>query len=356
MVDDSPSMDDRELADLLEQFGLSEKVVDTYLTLLELGEAKASQIADAAGVSKRYVYSVSKELESRGFVEVNDHVVPTTIRPLPPMEVIESLSESVESMRPALEERYTATARDQERFEVIKSRVTVLKRIGELVGRAESEITLSLPYDVLDEVEDELRAARERGVLVSLVVSGVEPHDDLALDGVASLVRVWHELMPTMLTVDSRTGLISPGEMVARSNSESQAIVFAQPHLGPVIVGSFFGNYWPMAAEAYTTDPDPLPATYHNFRHAVLQAALCERAGIDLDVTVTGRMVHTDGPTELHGRVVDIRQGLLEPANNSFPVENAFVVETDEGTYSIGGQGAFVEDFEADAVEFTAAE
>ncbi|WP_411967942.1 TrmB family transcriptional regulator [Haloferax sp. YSSS75] len=346
-------MDDRELADLLEQFGLSEKVIDTYLTLLELGEAKASQIADAAGVSKRYVYSVSQELEARGFVEVNDHVVPTTIRPLPPAEVVESLSRSVESMQPALEERYTSTARDEERFEVIKSRVTVLKRIGELIGRAESEITLSLPYDVIDEVADELRAARERGVLVSLVVSGVEPHDDLSLDGLASLVRVWHELMPTMLTVDSRIGLVSPGEMVARSNSESQAIVFAQPHLGPVIVGSFFGNYWPMAAEAYTAEPDALPATYHNFRHAVLQAALCDRAGIELSVTAHGRMVHTDGPTELDGRIVEIRQGLLEPANNSFPVENTLVVETGDGTYSIGGQGAFIEDFEADYVELS---
>ncbi|UVE51693.1 TrmB family transcriptional regulator [Haloferax larsenii] len=344
-------MDDRELADHLEQFGLSEKVVDTYLTLLELGEAKASQIADAAGVSKRYVYSVSKELEERGFVEVNDHVVPTTIRPRPPAEVIESLSENVASMRPALEARYTATARDEERFEVIKSRVTVIKRIAELVGRAESEITLSLPYDVIDEVEDELRAARERGVLISLVISGVEPHDELSLAGLASLVRVWHEPMPTMLTVDSRIGLVAPGEMVARSNTDSQAIVFAQPHLGPVIVGSFFGNYWPMAAEAYISEPDPLPTTYHNFRHAVLQAALCAREDIDLEVTAHGRMVHTDGPTELHGRIVDIRQGLLEPANNSFPVENTLVIETDDGTYSIGGLGAFVEDFEAEYVE-----
>lgn len=299
---------------------------------------------------------MSNELEERGFVEVNDHVVPTTIRPLPPLEVIESLSESVESMRPALEERYTATARDEDRFEVIKSRVTVLKRIAELIERAESEITLSLPYDVLDEVADELRTARERGVLISLVVSGVEPHDDLEVDGVASLVRVWHEPMPMMLTVDARTGLIAPGEMVARSNSESQAIVFAQPHLGPVIVGSFFGNYWPMAAEAYTVEPDPLPTTYHNFRHAVLQAALCRRAGIDLTVTVSGRMVHTSGPTELNGRVVDIRQGLLEPANNSFPVENALVVETEDGTYSVGGPGAFVEDFEADTVRFESVE
>ncbi|WP_410765604.1 TrmB family transcriptional regulator sugar-binding domain-containing protein [Haloferax sp. DFSO60] len=343
-------MDDGELADRLEQFGLSEKVIDTYLTILQLGEAKASQIADAAGVSKRYVYSVSNELEARGFVEVNDHVVPTTIRARPPAEVIESLSTNVSAMRPALEERYTATTRDEDRFEVIKSRVTVLKRVTQLLEQADSEVELSLPYSLLGEVAPELRAARKRGVLVVLIVTGVDPHDDLELEGIASVVRVWHEPMPTMLAVDSHTGLVAPGEMVARSNSESQAIVFAQPQLGPVIVGSFFGNYWPMAAEAYTASPDPLPATYHNFRHAVLQTTLCKRADIDLSVTVRGGMVHTEGPTELHGHVVGIRQGLLEPVNNSFPVENTLVIETDEGTYSVGGPGAFVEDFEAESV------
>jgi len=53
-------MDDSTLSDLLHRFGFSDKEVDTYLTLLAHGEAKASTIAEAAGVSKRYVYSVSE--------------------------------------------------------------------------------------------------------------------------------------------------------------------------------------------------------------------------------------------------------------------------------------------------------
>jgi len=72
-------MDDSTLRDLLGRFGFSAKEIDTYLTLLEHGEAKASTIAEAAGVSKRYVYSVSETLEARGFVDVDDHVVPTVL-------------------------------------------------------------------------------------------------------------------------------------------------------------------------------------------------------------------------------------------------------------------------------------
>jgi predicted DNA-binding transcriptional regulator len=84
-------MDDSTLRAHLRRFGLSKKEVDTYLTLLEYGEATASTIANVAGVSKRYVYSVSETLEDRGFVTVADHAVPTTIRALPPKKVGQGL-------------------------------------------------------------------------------------------------------------------------------------------------------------------------------------------------------------------------------------------------------------------------
>lgn len=345
-------MDDPTLADLLRQFGLSDKEVDTYLTLLEHGEAKASTIADAAGVSKRYVYSISEKLEERGFVSVNDHVVPTTIRANPPEAVIETLRENVDRMRPELESRYSQATPQSDSFEVVKSRVTVIKRIKSLIQDAESELTLSVPYEQLSEVDDELRDAVDRGVLVLLVVTGADPDVDFHLDGVATVARVWHELMPTMVTADRTASLLAPTEMISRSNSGKQAIAFTQEQLSGNMVGSFFGNYWPSATEVYVTEPTDLPQGYDDFRHAVLQATLHLRAGTDLRAHILGRTVHTEGgPTELDGYVVEVRQGLLAPVNNDFPIQNSLVVETETGTYTVGGSGAFVEDFEADSVE-----
>ena len=350
-------MDDASLEDLLQRFGFSDKEVDTYLTILELGEAKASTIADDAGVSKRYVYSIAETLEDRGFVEVNDHVVPTTIRANQPEEVVESLSGDLQDMRPALESRFSRTAPRSESFEVVKSRVTVLKRVGELIDRAEVEVTLAIPYRLLDEVAEELRAAVDRGVLVVLLVTDVDTDADLDFHGLASVARAWDQLMPTMLTVDQQAGLVAPGEMLSNSNSSAQAIVFAQKQLGPVIVGSFLGNYFPMATEVYTADPTSLPATYEDFRHAVLEAMLHLRTGEDVRARITGHAVG-DGwdATELEGTLVEIRQGLLEPTTNDFPVENTLFVETEDDTYTIGGMGAFVEDFEATQVELMPAE
>ncbi|VTT87408.1 Transcriptional regulator, TrmB family [Halorubrum sp. DM2] len=344
-------MDDRTLTDLLRRFGLSDKEVDTYLSLLEHGEAKASTVADAAGVSKRYVYSVSESLEERGFVEVNDHVVPTTIRANPPEEVIERLRSDVDAMRPGLAERYSRVERQAEQFEVIKSRVTVLKRVRSLLEDADSEVTLSLTAGQVPEVSEALADAVDRGVLVLLVVSDADlDADDPTLSGVANVVRTWGEAMPTLLTVDSAAGVVAPPELLRRSTTDRQAIAFAQEQLAPVIVGSFLGNYWPAATEARVADSAPLPAEYTNFRHTVLQATLRLRAGDPPRVTIAGRRTDDDEPVDIVGRVVETRQGMVEPTNNEFPVEHSLVVETDDGEVTVGGQGAFVEDVEADLV------
>ncbi len=345
-------MDERTLTDLLRRFGLSEKEVATYLTVLEHGEAKASTVAEDAGVSKRYVYSVSESLADRGFVEVNDHAVPTTIRANPPEEVIERLRGDVESIRPGLTERYSRAERRTKQFEVVKSRATVLKRIRSLVANAEREVILSIPAAHLPDLRDALADAVDRGVLVLLIVSDAGSTPDVA--GIASVARSWSAGMPTLLTVDSAVGVVAPPEMVRRADSDRQAIVFAQEQLAPVIAGSFLGNYWPAAEEVATADPEPLPAEYDDFRKAVLQTTLHLRAGTPLRATVGGRIADDDAPVELTGEVVDVDQGMVEPASNEFPVQHSLVVETEDGRVSVGGPGAFVEDVEADLVRLEA--
>ncbi|WP_281194850.1 TrmB family transcriptional regulator sugar-binding domain-containing protein [Halorubrum sp. F4] len=361
-------MDDRTLTDLLGRFGLSEKEIDTYLTLLGYGEAKASTVADAAGVSKRYVYSVSESLADRGFVEVHDHAVPTTVRANPPEEVIERLRSDADAIRPGLEERYSRAEREAEQFEVVKSRVTVIKRIRSLLEDADAELTLSIPVKHLATVRDALAAALDRGVLVLLVVTDVEDAaevrdvlgdaegaDPMDLEALASVVRTWGEAMPTMLTVDSARGLVAPPELLRRSDSDRQAIVFAQAQLAPVIVGAFMGNYWPAAAEVARAEPAPLPVEYDDFRQVVFEATLHLRAGRTIRATVAGRRIDEGAePVEVTGRVRSVKQAMVEPTNNEFPVENSLTVETEDGVVSVGGRDAFVEDVEAELTRLEA--
>ncbi|MBX0322959.1 TrmB family transcriptional regulator [Halomicroarcula sp. F13] len=344
-------MDDSTLADRLTQLGLSEKEVDTYLSILQNGEAKASEIADDTGVSKRYVYSISESLEKRGFVEVNDHVVPTTIRARPPSEVIEALSDQLEEMETALDDRFSDTERRAQQFDVIKSRVTVVKRLTEYLANAEREVMLSVPQQYLPEIADELEAAVDRGVLVLLVVSSATDVDGDDVAGMASVARAWDQEMPIVLTVDGQFGLVAPADIIIRSNSDQRAIAFVQEQLVPVLSGSFLGNYWPMSSEIYVAEPRVLPATYQNFRQPVLEATLRLRADEEVHVSALVQPVQADDdPGTLEGTVVDTRQGLAEPQTNAYPIEHTLVVDTGEETVTIGGPGSFIEDYEADEV------
>lgn len=348
-------MDDLTLREGLGQMGLSEKEVETYLSILRKGEATASEIANDTGVSKRYVYSISESLEDRGFVEVNDHIVPTTIRPRPPSELIQSLSDQLDEMESALEKRYSDVDRDIQQFDVIKSRVTVIKRMQEYLATADYEIMVSVPQQYLSELSDELEAAVERDVLAMLVVSNTTETavDDVA--GAATVARSWDQEMPIMLTVDGQFGLVAPVEMVARTNSGQRAIAFAQPQLVPVLSGSYLGNYWPMAAEVFVAEPHDLPATYRDFRHAVLQATLRIRAGDPVQVTASVDPIQADTDVDvIEGTVVDTRQGIVEPQTNAYPIEHSLVVDTGEGTVTIGGHGSFIEDYEAEQVTLSA--
>jgi sugar-specific transcriptional regulator TrmB len=341
-------MDDSTLAARLEQLGLSEKEVDTYLSILRTGEAKASEIADDTGVSKRYVYSISESLEERGFVDVDDHVVPTTIRARPPQEVIDSLTDQLTEMESALEDRFADTEREPQQFDVIKSRVTVVKRLSEYIANAESEIMLSVPQQHLSEIASELSAAVDRGVLVMLVVNSADRLDAADVAGKASVARAWKQEMPIMLTVDGQYGLVAPADMVIRTNSDQRAIAFVQQQIVPILSGSFLGNYWPMATEIHVGEPRDLPATYRSFRHLVLQATLRLRADEDVAITADVQPVQaTDDPGTIECRIVDTRQGMVEPQTNAYPIEHTLVVELGDETATIGGPGSFLEDYEA---------
>jgi len=352
-------LDDSALANQLQRFGLSDTEIQTYLAVLESGEAMASTIADATGVSKRYVYSVCEELEDQGFVEVNDHVVPTKIRAKPPEEVIELLSNRLNEIKPALERRYSEAATKEQRFDVIKSRVTVLKRINEYISRAEQRVGLAIPYSHLSRVAEELQNAVDRGVLVLLLVTDAEP-DPEELAGydrpVASVVRSWNASIPVLLTVDRDLGMLSSSEMMTTANSDEQAISLVQERIVPTLYGSFLANFWLSAEQLQVIDPTPLPRTYESVDQAVFEATLHLRNGTAITACVEALANEPDSESteKVTGRVVDTRQGIVDPISNQFPIEHTLILETEDGEVTVGGTGAFLEEYRARTITLEA--
>ncbi|WP_276257112.1 TrmB family transcriptional regulator sugar-binding domain-containing protein [Halomontanus rarus] len=349
-------MTDEDLTDALGSFGLTSKEIDTYLAILESGETTASAVAAQAGVSKRHIYNTAVRLKKRKFVEINDFVTPTKLRPVPPDRVEEQLHAEVETLHGQLVDRFNRSEKDFENVEVLKSRATLVKRMQQLVDEAEVNTSIAIPTSLLSDLESHLSAAVERDVFVLLIVyeetDEAEYGSDISLEGVAHAVRVRWDPLPIQLTVDRNFGLVAPRTLLSNPRTETQAIAFGQPYIEPVISGSFLSNEWQFAEELYVNPPEPLPKTYSHFRFATMQATIHTHHGTDLHATVEARPTDDPGPTKwLEGEVVDIRQQLIDPMKGSV-IENAIDLRTDDGIVSVGGNSAFLEDYEAVTIRF----
>ena len=186
----------------------------------------------------------------------------------PPSEVVALLQEELADMEDDPAERYSETRDAPQQFEVTESRATVHKRIAEITADAE-EVVLSIPAPVVPKVRDDLADTVERGVLVLVLVTGVDGDADDEYDGSGNVVRTWAEKAPVLLAADQRVGVFAPDELLAKAHSARQALVLTQDQPVPTLIGSFFGNYWQVAEEASVDPPRDLPTTYRTFRHAV---------------------------------------------------------------------------------------
>lgn len=343
------------ITEKLRKFGLSEKEISTYIAILNLGEAKPSSIAKDTDVSKRYVYNISEELEERGLVEVNDHARPTTIRAIPPDEAISHLVDSAKSLQSSLESEYSSTKNPQDEVEVLKSPDTVLSRLRNQLLDAREEVILSLPSSALSKVQRELNATVDRGVLVLLLLTGTNGENDSIpehhLEGCATVVRAWDERMPIMASVDEKVGMIISYDIISKSSRDERAITISHEEFVPILVGAFMGNYWPIADELYTTSPPSFPKTYTCFRHAIVDAVLAKR--LDQTLGLEATVIPTndgDERRQISGEILDLKQSITRPVTSSFPLQNTFILDAEEGEVTVGGKGAFIEDYQADEV------
>lgn len=343
----SDTHEDERLREELGVFGLSDTEIDTYLALLECGEAPTSTVSEMTDVTQRAVYNIAERLEQRGLVRVNSHASPTTISALPPAEAIENLSDRLDSIKPSLKARFNASTPKSPEIQMIKSRETALKRLREAIAEVNHELLLAIPEHVLSEVRADLRDAVDRGVMVFLLIGNMDSAEG---DGgeyadIASVVRYWEESLPLIYTIDDVAAMIGHSGVVSGTHTDDGAVSVTESHLSGSILGMYFSAYWPAAAELYITEPDSLPRTYDWFRKATLHAMLHDQADTDLTADI-----ETEAGFSVSGPVKDIRQAFVEPATNDFTLENSLIIDTGDELISVGGPGSFLEDYQAKSV------
>ncbi|MFB6074976.1 MAG: TrmB family transcriptional regulator sugar-binding domain-containing protein [Haloarculaceae archaeon] len=338
------------LRENLELFGLSPKEIDTYLTILDHGEAQVSEIVADAGVSQRYVYEMCEKLDGRGLVVLNDHVRPSMVRALDPETATDTIENRLEELRTDIAERLADRTFSELSVELIKSQQTLFKRSRHFIDEATEEVFLCVPATAYRQFHEELVAARERDVAVYLLLTdpGLDALDVNTVVPAASVVRVWEYEPSSLLSVDYETTIYDEWGVFRSQNAPGRALSLAHSAAARPFFDTFVSNFWRLGQEVSVCEPDTLPHAYSQLRKALLHGTLHEHEGRTLRATIEAKDTATgEEVTMTEVPIREIRQGLVEPFTNTFPVEDAMTVEFEGEEVTVGGSEAFLEEYEA---------
>lgn len=192
--------------------GFTEYEARVYTALLRDQPATGYQLAKKAGVSRSMVYEALGRLDARGAVLKTSDDRGVLYRPLPPDVLLtryeQEQRELVQSLRAGLRKHYESL--DEEHFWSISGRGSVLSYATQMIQGARTEALLVLADPALDTLRGEIVAACNRGLQVSVLLTG---EGDLECGRVARhppLESEVQELTDTLIVViDGREALIA---------------------------------------------------------------------------------------------------------------------------------------------------
>jgi sugar-specific transcriptional regulator TrmB len=217
-----------DLIEVMRAIGFTEYEARVYLALLKEHPATGYSISKTSGVPRSMVYEALGRLDRRGVVLKTIEEKATLYRPLPPDTLLEEQrQEHRERMHVlARELGQLYKAKDEGHLWTLTSRVAVLGYSRQMIQSAQVELMLVLADPELEDLRDEIRQVHQRGVKVSVLLTG---DSDLDFGQVARhppLESELQELVGNMIvTVDQKETLI------ASSGLEVSATVTGNPDL-----------------------------------------------------------------------------------------------------------------------------
>jgi sugar-specific transcriptional regulator TrmB len=314
--------------------------MDVYLAVLDNGELTPSEIAEHSNVPQTRVYDIVRELEDRGLLEIRESR-PMRIVAIDPEDVFPDLLDSLESVGESLQRRYTEPARVTEAVSLVKSSTSIFRYIQDVIDSAEYELVLSLSPNLLGRLEDELREARSRGVVIELLLTpdtDVPPAEEYDYGSVATITRARRGATTPILAVADGDYSVFATRDALSGHDDMYGVIFNRSELGFLITGFFNTVLWTTAEVLKdASDVWDFPRRYAPIRRCIKD--IQETDGVYY-ANIEGREVETGEYRSIAGEVVDVtidRGGQVA----------SITVETADGTVDVGGRVAAFEDIEA---------
>jgi sugar-specific transcriptional regulator TrmB len=351
-------MKDEELIQILEDAGLSPYQAEAYVALLALGNASATDLADACDVPDPRIYDVLRDLESKGYVETYQQDS-LTARAHDPSEVLEDLrARSSEYLNAAeeIEERWSEPAVAEHEVSIVERFDTVLSRAKTLVGEAETQIQFAGHVDQFRSMADDLAGAHARGVTVKLSLwteaGKADLPDESELDGVCTEARNRDLPSPFVVIVDRTSTSFAPNH---RSTNEYGVLVSDRTYTF-VFHWFFLTALWESWESIYTERSADSPRTYVDIRYCVRDLETLLSEGAAVEVTVRGYETETNERREVRGVVTDTSySGDPTRYDQQLPLSHLagrvfLTVDTGDELVDVGGWGAVLEKIEAETI------
>lgn len=163
------STSEKEIIDLLNEFGLPANLGKTYIALLRNNPATGYEVCTQSGVPRSAIYSVLHKLESLGIINSIGQN-PKRYIPIQPSGLLEHFnqlhSDRITHLTEALENLDTEDPKFD--FWHIHGYRNLILKLREAINKAKSKIFLSIWAKDLIQLENELKNAEKRGVIISI--------------------------------------------------------------------------------------------------------------------------------------------------------------------------------------------
>lgn len=357
-------MDSAELRCALEDAGLSQYQADAYNTLLQLGSASATELADACAVPTARIYDVLRDLESKEYIETYEQDS-LHARARDPEDVLGDLRGRAEMLVDAadeIEERWEQPEVDRHKVSIVKRFDTVFDRAAATIRNAEYEVQVSATLSQYRELAPALATAADNGAIVKISIH-TPPTETTDLppastfEGVATEVR--HRELPTpfVALVDRTETCFAP-----HAGSLNQYGVLVNDYTLTYVFHWYFQTcLWEVWDVIYDGRRDDPPMSYADIRRCVRDIEPLLDDGAELSVTVDGFATDTGESLSVTGTAVDVVYAGMGATEGSPPLSQlagqvAIYVETDHGVLTVGGWGSVLEEVEATRVTIDAIE
>lgn len=208
----------------MKELGLTDYQARVYLTLLDLGFAKASQIPTLSRVPRTRIYSTMNQLHEKGLVEIIPES-PIKYKPVPLSDYLDSVADSykktaesiIDKKEDLVEEfsvKITTEAEESGGFEAIYGRRNVRHRLNRMYEEAESEIlsigTLQSPTRIfrsrLPTIEERFKHGVE--IRYAFPIDGTNIDNAQILSQYADVKNIDLKISMYFLIVDSKQALL----------------------------------------------------------------------------------------------------------------------------------------------------